>query len=101
MAAPAFRESGKPAPGNHVYKSGAGEILAAPGEGKAYVIYDLIFISDGDGELQYADGGANIFAIARACCSLGSPIQWPANTAVWFEGGSSPVLTLTYEIINI
>ena len=61
MAAPAFRESGKPTPGSYAYKSTAGLILAAPGEGKAYVIYDLIFVSDGDGELQYEDGGANIF----------------------------------------
>jgi hypothetical protein len=101
MAAPAFRESGKPAPGNYVYKSGAGEILAAPGEGKAYVIYDLIFSSNSDGELQYADGGANIFVLVRGCCSLRSPIQWPANTAVWFEGGADPLLTLTYEIIDV
>ena len=101
MAKAAFRESGKPSTAAFVHMDGAGDILAAPGEGKAYVIYDLIFDSNSSGELQEASGGATKFVLPVGCCGLTSPIQWPTNTKIYFEGGASPRLTLTYDIIDV
>ena len=102
MAKAAFRETGKPAPGKFVTKSESGVILVAPGAGKAYIMYDFIYDSNHEGELQLESGGSTVFILhPNQSCNLNSPIQWPENTQVFFEGGVTPRLTITYDIIEV
>ena len=101
MAAPAFRESGKPLPAKFVTKSGGGEVLAAPGEHKAYVIYDIMW--DGSvgepGNLRAAASPSpTLIFLADGHSNYTSPIQWPTNSAIVSDLG---YLTITYDIIDV
>ena len=107
MAAPTFRESGKPRPGKYANKTGAGTVISPPGAGNAIVIYDIVWLDAGDTS-NYArfreqaaaedDGEMIMFMNRRLGMNLTSPIQVSENMGVYMDGGNG---TITYEIISI
>ena len=107
MAGPAFRESGKPRPGRHANKTGAGAVISPPGAGNAIVIYDIVW-QDPDDQYNYTrlreqaaaetDGTQIMFMHRRLGMNLTSPIQVSENMGVYMDAGN---VTLTYEIIPV
>ena len=116
MAPPSFRESGKPRPGKVISVQGSDVcILPAPGEKKAYVIYDMIWMNPsseaGLSRLREHSGselsGATVsdtsgtilsFLFGDTSMNLASPIQAAENKGLMSEDG---YVTITYDIIDI
>ena len=107
MAAPTFRETGKPRPGRHANKTGAGAVISPPGAGNAIVIYDLVWIDPSDSEnyttlreqeSSETDGTIIMYMHRGLAMTLSSPIQISENRGVYSNAGN---LTMTYEIIPV
>ena len=116
MATPAFRESGKPRPGKSSSANGTNvSILPAPGAGRAYVVYDILWMnpsaeaglsrlrehsgSEANGETaSQTDGTIMTFLFGDTSWNLSSPIQASENKGLMSEVG---YITITYEIISV